>query len=343
MAAVPWVALILSFVATIHNHIGLVEASADIGVCYGMLGDDLPAATEVVNLYKTNGIGKMRLFDPNPAALEALRGKEIYVSLGIRNEDLPQLAGSVDAVNSWFATNVEPYLNDIVFNYISVGNEVIPGSLGIYVLPVMQSLQKILDDRNLAGIKVSTVVPGSALGVSFPPSSGEFTLEASSVMSGIVAFLAQRGSPLLINVLAVSQDAVNSWFATHVEPYLNDIVFNHITVGNEIIPGSSGNYVLPVMQYLQKILDNRSLAGIKVTTVVSGAALGVSYPPSSGAFTLEASSTMSGILPLLAQRGSPLMINVYPYFAYASDPVNVHLDYAQFTATSPVVQDGTLS
>ncbi|ONH97607.1 hypothetical protein PRUPE_7G200500 [Prunus persica] len=233
MAAVPWVALFLSFAATIHNHIGLVEASVDIGVCYGMLGDDLPAATEVVNLYKINGIGKMRLFDPNPAALEALRGKEIDVSLGIRNEDLPQLTGSADAVNSWFATNVEPYLNDIVFNYISVGNEVIPGSLGIYVLPVMQSLQKILDDRNLAGIKVSTVVPGSALGVSFPPSSGEFALEASSVMSGIVAFLAQRGSPLLINV--------------------------------------------------------------------------------------------------------------YPYFSYASDPVNIRLDYAQFTATSPVVKDGELS
>ncbi|CAB4318528.1 unnamed protein product [Prunus armeniaca] len=166
------------------------------------------------------------------------------------------------------------------------------------------------------------------------------------------ALQALRGSQIDVSIgirnedlpsLAVSQDAVHSWFTTHVEPYLNDIVFNHITVGNEIIPGSSGNYVLPVMQYLQTILDNRSLAGIKVTTVVSGAALGVSYPPSSGAFTLEASSTMSGILPLLAHRGSPLMINVYPYFAYASDPVNVHLDYAQFTATSPVVQDGTLS
>ncbi|BFG39625.1 hypothetical protein CerSpe_258990 [Prunus speciosa] len=233
MAVLHWAALILSFVAASHNRIGLVEASIGIGVCYGMLGNDLPSPTQVVNLYKTYGIGNMRLFDPNPEALQALRGSQIDVSIGIRNEDLPSLA--------------------------------------------------------------------------------------------------------------VSQDAVNSWFATHVEPYLNDIVFNHITVGNEIIPGSSGNYVLPVMQYLQKILDDRSLAGIKVTTVVSGAALGVSYPPSSGAFTLEASSIMSGILPLLAQRGSPLMINVYPYFAYASDPVNVHLDYAQFTATSLVVQDGTLS
>ncbi|KAK9282817.1 hypothetical protein L1049_011039 [Liquidambar formosana] len=32
-----------------------------------------------------------------------------------------------------------------------------------------------------------------------------------------------------------------------------------------------------------------------------------------------------------------------PYFAYASDLVNVRLDYAQFTATGPMVQDGSLS
>lgn len=45
----------------------------------------------------------------------------------------------------------------------------------------------------------------------------------------------------------------------------------------------------------------------------------------------------------LSAQGSPIMINVYPYFAYAADPVNIRLDYAQFTATSPVVQDGSLS
>ncbi|PON55608.1 Glycoside hydrolase [Trema orientale] len=45
----------------------------------------------------------------------------------------------------------------------------------------------------------------------------------------------------------------------------------------------------------------------------------------------------------LSLRGLPLMINVYPYFEYAADPVNARLDYALFTATSPVIQDGSLS
>ncbi|PRQ46969.1 putative licheninase [Rosa chinensis] len=90
MAVLQW---ILGVVATLNNHIGLVGASK-IGVCYGMLGSDLPAATEVVNLYKQYHIGKMRLFDPKQAALEALRGSGIRITVGIPNEDLADLARS---------------------------------------------------------------------------------------------------------------------------------------------------------------------------------------------------------------------------------------------------------
>uniref|UniRef100_A0A7N2MUL8 glucan endo-1,3-beta-D-glucosidase n=1 Tax=Quercus lobata TaxID=97700 RepID=A0A7N2MUL8_QUELO len=154
-----------------------------------MIGDNLPPPTEVIQLYKQYGISKLRLFDPNPAALEALRGSQIVVTLGIRNEDLPGLAASQAAVESWFAINVQPYLNDVVFGYISVGNEVIPGSLGNYVLPVMQFLQNILIARNLANVKVTTVVPASVLGTSYPPSAGAFTAEARTVMVDILKFL----------------------------------------------------------------------------------------------------------------------------------------------------------
>lgn len=235
MALQLWIAIvILSTISAIHNQIGpvLVEA-INIGICYGMQGNNLPPATQVIQLYQRYGISSVRLFDPNPAALQALRGSKISVSLGIRNEDLPSLAASQAAVNAWFATNVEPYLNDVVFSYISVGNEVVPGQLGSYVLPVMQFLRTTLQAHNLAGVKVTTVVPANVLGTSFPPSAGAFSEESAPVMKGI--------------------------------------------------------------------------------------------------------------LDLLSAQGWPLMINVYPYFAYKSDPVNVHLDYAQFTATSPVVQDGGLS
>ncbi|KAA8523311.1 hypothetical protein F0562_009734 [Nyssa sinensis] len=233
MMARFWLSLLLSITVTMHSQIGTTEASLDIGVCYGMMGNNLPSASDVIGLYKKYGIGKVRLFDPNPAALEALMGSQIDVSLGTRNEDIQRIASSQEAANSWFATNVEPYINNTVFQYISVGNEAIPGPYASYIANAMQNLQNILNDRNLAGVSV--------------------------------------------------------------------------------------------------------------TTVLSAATLASSYPPSAGAFTAEARIDLINILKFLSAQGSPLMVNVYPYFAYASDPVNIRLDYAQFTATSPVVFDGNLS
>ncbi|PRQ46968.1 putative glucan endo-1,3-beta-D-glucosidase [Rosa chinensis] len=95
------------------------------------------------------------------------------------------------------------------------------------------------------------------------------------------------------------------------------------------------------MESLQNILKDKGYV-TKVTTVVPSTALGSSYPPSSGEFTQEASSVMPDILKFLASTLSPLMINVYPYFAYKSDPAHVPLDYAQFTSDKPVVRDGNL-
>ncbi|KAK2645168.1 hypothetical protein Ddye_020363, partial [Dipteronia dyeriana] len=151
--------VVATIAAAIHNQIQIVEA-VDIGVCYGMLGDNLPPATDVVNL-----------------------GSQIEVILGIKDEDLPNLAASPDAVASWFSINVEPYLDDIEFPVIAVGNEVIPGNYAENVLPVMLSLQNILVAKSLNAIKVSTVLSGKTLGSSYPPSSGAFTVEGRGLES----------------------------------------------------------------------------------------------------------------------------------------------------------------
>ncbi|XP_042481508.1 probable glucan endo-1,3-beta-glucosidase BG4 isoform X1 [Macadamia integrifolia] len=205
----------------------------NIGVCYGLLGNDLPPAPQVVSLYKRCGIQKMRLYNPNHEALEALRGSQIQVTLGVPNEEIPNLANSQEAAQSWFTTNVEPYIQDIEFSCITVGNEAFPGQFGPSIGPAMHNLKNVLNEHNLHGIQV--------------------------------------------------------------------------------------------------------------TTVIYTAVLANSYPPSAAVFTAEAASSMPNILQFLSDNGAPIMLNVYPYFAYAGDPTNVRLDYALFSATGPVVQDGALS
>uniref|UniRef100_A0A7N2M323 glucan endo-1,3-beta-D-glucosidase n=1 Tax=Quercus lobata TaxID=97700 RepID=A0A7N2M323_QUELO len=84
-----------------------------IGVNYGTIADDLPPATEVIALYKTSGIGKMRIFDPNQATLQVLKGSGISVIVGVVNNDLQGLATSPAAANDWVQTNIKPYLPDV--------------------------------------------------------------------------------------------------------------------------------------------------------------------------------------------------------------------------------------
>ncbi|KAK8964369.1 Glucan endo-1,3-beta-glucosidase [Platanthera guangdongensis] len=201
------------------------------GVCYGLLGDDLPPPQEVIALYNSKNIPSMRLYNPNQGALQALNGSGIQLIVGVPNEQLQSFAADQNAVAAWVQTNVISHYPAVDFRYMAVGNEVIPGDLAPFVLPAMANLQGALMVAGLANqIKVSTAVAAGVLGVSYPPSSGEFS-------SASLPFLAQ-----------ISQ--------------------------------------------------------------------------------------------FLSATGAPLLVNTYPYFAYADDPTNIPLDYALFTASGPVVIDG---
>lgn len=160
---------------------------------------------------------------------------------------------------------------------------------------------------------------------------------------------ALRGSGLSVSIgplnediasFAQSQDAANSWINTNIVPYKDDVLFKWITIGNEVIPGPLGANVPAAITNIRNALATVGLTGIKVTTVLAGTALSASYPPSSGVFASDITETMTSIANLLAQDGSPLMINVYPYFAYAADPYHVTADYALFNSNVAVVDDG---
>ncbi|XP_074267196.1 putative glucan endo-1,3-beta-glucosidase BG4 [Silene latifolia] len=207
--------------------------SKDIGVCYGFNGDNLPSPNALVTMLKRYGIGKLRIFEPNLPLQDALKGSDIDLVLGVKNQDIPTLASSLEASEQWVATNVLPYVNDIAIPYVSVGNEVVPGQFSDGIVPAMQNLQNVLLSHNLQGMRATTVVHMDVLTNTYPPSAATFS-EASM-------------------------------------PYMTAI-----------------------LQHLQDV-------------------------------------------------GAPLLFNIYPYFVYASNPTDVRLDYAQFTATGPVISDGNLT
>ncbi|XP_017255826.2 glucan endo-1,3-beta-glucosidase-like [Daucus carota subsp. sativus] len=175
-----------------------------IGVCNGRNLDPRPSEEDTVRLYKDNGIGRMRLYDPLHATLDALRGSNIELILDVPNTELESLQDSVAATN-WVRDNILNY-QDVKFRYIAVGNEVDPDNDSSrylnFVLPAMRNLHDAIVAGGLQDqIKVSTATYSGLLARnSFPPSQGAFKDSAQGFMQPIIQFLADNNSPLLANI-----------------------------------------------------------------------------------------------------------------------------------------------
>ncbi|XP_059653170.1 glucan endo-1,3-beta-glucosidase-like [Cornus florida] len=173
------------------------------GVCNG--GNNFLSAREIVDLYKSYGIGRMRIYEPNQATLQALRGSNIELILGVPNSDLQVLAFDASAATQWVQRNVRAYSPNVKFRYISVGNEVDPnagtGQFVEFVLPAMQNIHNAIVAAGLQDqIKISTVTYMGLLGNSYPPSQGAFRDNARWFMEPIISFLVNNSAPLLANI-----------------------------------------------------------------------------------------------------------------------------------------------
>jgi hypothetical protein len=167
-------------------------------VCYGVHGDVLPSASEVVQLYVSNGITGMRIYFPDAKALHALSGTDIGIIMDVGNGNLAALASGPGVAYAWVLANVKPH-HDVNIKYIAVGNEVPEqGGNTKDVLPAMKNMHDALSRAGLGGIKVSTAVH-SGVTAGFPPSQGTFSANASH-MPPIAQYLASIGAPLLANV-----------------------------------------------------------------------------------------------------------------------------------------------
>lgn len=141
----------------------------------------------------------MRIYDPNPNVLQALRGSNIGLIVDVPRTDLRSLGSDPSAANRWVQNNIVPYASNVNFRYIAVGNEIMPGDAEAgSILPAMQNVQNALQSANLAAkIKVSTAIKSSLVS-GFPPSAGVFI--DSPYINPIVDFLKSNESPLLATI-----------------------------------------------------------------------------------------------------------------------------------------------
>ncbi|XP_042025526.1 glucan endo-1,3-beta-glucosidase-like [Salvia splendens] len=186
-----------------------VAQVAEVGVCYGRLGSNLPCPEDVVALYKQNGIKKMQIYHPDSATLQSLGGSSIELMVGIPDAYLPDLAQCqcddwvqvIGFIVTCHWANIASY-PDVKFGYIVVGNEVEPSSeYGPLILPAMQHIHNALCEAGLEKqITVSTSIKLTLLGNSSPPSHGEFLQNVTWYIKPIVEFLRDTNAPLLANV-----------------------------------------------------------------------------------------------------------------------------------------------
>ncbi|ONK66099.1 uncharacterized protein A4U43_C06F4140 [Asparagus officinalis] len=98
----------------------------EAGICFGLLGDNLQSATDIIALYKNHTINKTWLFKPIPAMQDALEPSDINVVLGVKNENLAGLTRSLDAATEGVNPTIV-HLKDTGIQYLTVGIEAISG------------------------------------------------------------------------------------------------------------------------------------------------------------------------------------------------------------------------
>ncbi|XP_020585937.1 glucan endo-1,3-beta-glucosidase-like [Phalaenopsis equestris] len=194
------------------------------------------------------------------------------------------------------------------------------------------------------------------LGNNLPPPNEVVSLYISNNIGGIRlydynqdVFQALKGTNITVIVdipdpSAFSYDpsAAYSWVQNNIQAF-QDVNFRYIAVGNELIPGSAAQNILPAMQNLHNALQSVGLHDvIKVSTSVSTGVFGNSYPPSKGSFSSDALVSLQPIINFLAANGAPLLVNAYPYYSYLGDTEHISLDYALFTSPGTVFFDGQL-
>ncbi|XP_073296536.1 glucan endo-1,3-beta-glucosidase 3-like [Primulina huaijiensis] len=199
MEALPVYLLLLIF-----SLLSIAEGGGSIGVNYGRIANDLPSATKVVQLLKSQGLDRVKVYDTDPAVLKALSGSGIRVTVNLPNELLSSAARRKSFASWWVLRNVAAYHPSTAIEAIAVGNEVFVDTHNTtrFLMPALYNIHDALVKYNLhEDIKLSSPIALSALQNSYPSSAGTFRPDLiEPVFKPMLEFLRKTGSKLMVNV-----------------------------------------------------------------------------------------------------------------------------------------------
>ncbi|XP_077210506.1 putative glucan endo-1,3-beta-glucosidase A6 [Tasmannia lanceolata] len=147
-----------------------------------------------------------------------------------------------------------------------------------------------------------------------------------------------------ISSISSNQTLADQWVKTHIFPFYPQIKIRTILIGNEILSDFSNPQtwydLVPAMRRIKKSLKTHKIRNIKIGTPLAMDALQISFPPSNGTFRPDISETViKPMLHFLNRTKSFFFVDIYTYFAWASNPTTISLDYALLKRTNLTYAD----
>jgi hypothetical protein len=139
-----------------------VEASSNIGVNYGVLGNNLPSPYRSIELLTTMKAGRVKIYDANPDILRLLSTTNLKVSIMIPNHEISGIAANQSIADEWVRNNIFPYYQKTLIRYLLVGNEVLSYNseqghkMWHDLVPAMRNIKRALNSQKIGGIKIGT-------------------------------------------------------------------------------------------------------------------------------------------------------------------------------------------
>ncbi|KAL3621931.1 hypothetical protein CASFOL_034127 [Castilleja foliolosa] len=147
----------------------------------------------------------------------------------------------------------------------------------------------------------------------------------------------------LIPTISANQTLEVEWVRNNVLPFYPQSKIRYLLIGNEILsnqPNTTWFQLVPAMRKIRVSVKKFGLNKVKIGTPLAMDCLESSYPPSNGTFRSSVrGEVIEPLLQFLNRTKSFFFVDVYTYFAWASQPKQISLNYALLQPTNTTFTD----